>query len=186
MFPEPVSYIDGCGMISSFPKVGFFMSSAVMDPYLSKGEPVLKKALLAKGPLFLLANVPHLDLESEKPPKSYVGRTLLEEDWQALRSYFVHHWGPVWIAGKKLELTSENSREEFQIETAGLYTLETSTSVRIDGASYQPGDLAYLAQGVHVIEAGSDNVTIVLRWGDHVYRPKDEPTWTSLFLGDLG
>ncbi len=33
MFPSSVAYIDGCSMVSSFRKVGFFMSSAGMENY---------------------------------------------------------------------------------------------------------------------------------------------------------
>jgi len=186
MFPDPVPYIDGCSMVSSFPKVGFFMSSAGIRPYLEDGDPVLKNLLVDKKPMFLLANVPHLDLHSHEPPKSFVGLALLEEDWVALQSYFIHHWGPIWVMGKEFNLRPETLSQNFEISTPGLYTVEADTEILIDGKLYHTGDVVRLEQAPHIIEATGTDVTIKLRWGDHLYRPKSEPSWTRLFLGPFG
>jgi hypothetical protein len=184
MFPQPVPYIDGCGMVSSYPNAGYFMSSAGMTG--QAGRPVLQQALIRKKPLFLLADVPHLDLASPTPPQSYAGLALSEEEWTALRSYFIHHWGPVWVVGKQFDLKSENTRENFEMVVAGTYTVEADRDVLIDGHPFRPGDTTRLQEGRHTIEVGGPAGTIRLRWGEHLYCPTARPHHGSFFMGDLG
>ena len=43
LFPEAVPYIDRCSMVSTFPKVGFFMSSLGMRFYHERGEPIMEE-----------------------------------------------------------------------------------------------------------------------------------------------
>ena len=183
MFPSSVAYIDGCSMVSSFRKVGFFMSSAGMENYLQRGEPVMQGVLNEETPLFLLANVPHLDLHSVEPPVSDTSLTLLEADWRALKSYFIHHWGPVWVVGKQFSLGPERRLEHFEIVVPGLYTVEAAAEIVVDGALHRQGDVVQLEEGTHTIEfKGGRDTMIRLKWGDHLYRP-DSESESSFFLG---
>lgn len=180
MFPEPVPYVDKCSMVSSYPKIGIFMSVAGMRHYLQCGEPIMDELLANKKPLFLLANHFFLDLNSKEPPRSTHGQVLLEADWKVLRSYFIHHWGPVWVVGKQFSLGPEIPLQHFEIIVPGLYTVETDTDTLIDGTLCRHGNVVSLGEGVHTIEVKGMKATIKLKWGDHLYRPDNELEWTTL------
>jgi hypothetical protein len=183
MFPNAVLYIDGCSMVSSYPDLGFFLSSAGMEAYLKMGKPVMEKSLNSKKPLFLVANVPHLNLHSDTPAKSDTNLKLLTEDWQTLRSYFIHHWGPVWVVGKRFEFNSENEKQRFRIDVPGLYTLEGNKNVLIDGTLIRAGDVITLEAGEHSISNDGTIGAINLRWGDNLYKPSKEPDISDFFIG---
>jgi hypothetical protein len=177
MFPEPVPYVDTCSMVSSYPKVGLFMSMPVMRDYLRRGEPIMSRLLTEKKPLFLLKAL-QLDLDSIEPPRP--GEGLLEADWIALRSYFIHHWGPIWVAGKQFNLGPGPDLVHFEIIAPGPYTVESDTDVLIDGTSYRNGDVVRLEEGAHTVGANGASATVRLRWGGHLYRPDNEPKGTYL------
>lgn len=183
MFPDPVPYIDGCFMVSSFPDSGFFMSSAGMERYLKKGEPIMEKLLTLKNPRFLLANVPHLNLHSDDPAKSYTGLSFMTDDWQTLKSYFIHHWGPIWVAGKRFEFKRGNENHRFKITVPGLYTVEGNQNLLIDGRLIQAEDVVKLETGNHIIKnKGSPGLTS-LKWGENLYRPAEKPVFDRIFMG---
>lgn len=183
MFQDPVPYIDGCSMVSSFPNVGFFMSSAGMEPYLRGGKPIIEKLLDKKMPLFLLANVPHLNLHFDDPAKSYTNLAFREEDWHTLKSYFIHHWGVIWVVGKQFEFGSEFENYKFKITVPGVYTLEGDEKVLIDDRMINAGDTVNLETGNHSIRNQGTPCLINLRWGDHLYRPAEKPISTPIFIG---
>jgi hypothetical protein len=186
MFPNPVPYIDGTGMVASFPNAGFFMSSACIQPYLKAGYPFLKERIAKRKPVLLVANVPHLDLNSERPPKSVAGLALLEEDWTAMRAHFIHHWGPIWVAGKQFELQQGGPPQPFEILTPGPYTVEGNENVLIDGRPCRSGQVLELRDGMHTIAAGGSDGAVTLRWGNHLYRAENEIASQDLFMGELG
>lgn len=183
IFPEPVAYLDGCRMVSSFPNAGLFLSSAGMRSYLQSNIPLIKDQIIGRQPLFLIANVPHLDINSAEPPKSARGLALHQDDWEALRTSYIHHWGPLWIMGKHFVLTDDTLRREFVIVAEGLYTVETDMDVLLDNKVYKNGMVVELHEGKHTIEVISTNAMVILRWGDHLYRPDTEPSWQDLFMG---
>ena len=100
-FPDAVPYIDGCSAISSYPKVGFFMSTWGMEKYLKADQPIMRDLLKTQSPVFLFANVPSLDLSLPRENSfTAINYALLEEDWQTLRANFIHHWSLIYVAGK--------------------------------------------------------------------------------------
>jgi hypothetical protein len=167
--------------VASFPGAGFH-GLGEYDPYV-RADVGLKNTLYEEA-LVPVANVPHLDLHCEQPPKSAAGLALLEEDWVAMRSYFVHHWGPLWVAGKQVHLTPEAPAQSFEIVASGTYTVETAAQVRIDGRTCRDGDVLELKQGGHTIEG--TNGIMTLRWGSHLYRPPQPRPVEDLFMGKLG
>jgi hypothetical protein len=183
MFPEPVPYIDGCFMVSSYPDVGFFMSSAGMRGYLKGGKPIMKRILDEKRPLFLLANVPHLNLQSDDAAKSDTYLALMTEDWQTLKSNFIHHWGPIWVVGKHFEFTGEYESQKFSIMVPGVYTLEGNENVVIDGRLTAAGNTVELEAGDHVIGNQASPGSVDLKWGHNLYRPAEKPAADLIFLG---
>jgi len=184
IFSDPVPYIDAPSMVASFPSAAFFMGSKGIEAYMKAGKPVLTQTLADEKPVFLLANVPYLDLSATKCPKAPGGLTLLEQDWKALKGYFIPHWGPIWVAGKQFDFWLEQGRQPFDIVAPGRYTLETESSVLIDGAAHSDGDVVELAAGAHTIEPDPAAETATLRWGDHLYVPPTPPPPPALYMCD--
>ena len=180
MFPEPVPYIDRCSMISSFPKVGFFMSSWGMVSYTHNRRPVLTEAVETHAPPFLLANTPTLNLLLSGAEAARLRYPLLAADWRTLRQSYIHHWGIVFVAGKRLLVDEDGA--ELTILIPGEYTVEGALAVRIDGRAVQPGDVIELAAGSHDVTSQAAGL-LTLRWGDHLYLPDEPPPRGPVFAG---
>lgn len=183
MFPDPVPYIDGSFMVSSFPDTDLFLSSAGMEGYLKVGEPIMEGLLTAKKPRFLLANIAHLNLHSEAPAKSYKGVSLMIKDWQILKDNFIHHWGPIWVTGKQFKFKNKNEIKRFKIAVPGIYTTEGNENVLIDGRLIQIGDVVSLKAGDHIIKSQNSPGRTSLRLGENLYRPIVDPPIERIFLG---
>jgi hypothetical protein len=177
IFPEPVPYLDRCGMVSTFPAANIFMSTYVTAAYRRRGQPEIRERVSRYQPKFLLANVRTLGLDSSWSTFSESGRRLLREDFEFLQDNFVRHWGPVWVAGKRLTLSGPQAVE---IVVAGPYTVEAPGPVMIDSASRSPGDIVELSTGMHQV-SGTGEVT--LRWGARLPRPAARPPLLPLFRG---
>jgi hypothetical protein len=173
MFPEPVRYLDRCGMVSSFPKVGPFMSTLTMSLSRAAGEHPIARVMEKTPPVFVLANVDALKLE--KPWQATNENRLLEEDFDLLRAHYIKHWGPVWIAGAHLEAPGP-----FALALAGAYTVESAGDVVVDGNTLAPGSVVQLAAGAHALSSAG---AVTLRAGDHVPVPAEAPPKGGLFTG---
>ena len=103
IFPEPVSYIDRCGMVSSFTKAGFFMSTWGLEVYRDRNTAVMPSTLALQEPAFVLVNAPALS-------PSYEGQLgLLAEDQELLAKHYVDYWGPVRVAGADVTLAASTA-----------------------------------------------------------------------------
>jgi hypothetical protein len=175
IFPEPVPMIDGPHMVSSFPKRGFFMSIWGIANY-HRGKPIFA-GLLRRDvvPLLLINNVELADAVNGPPLPP--NNRLFEEDRSILSHNYIQHWGPVWVAGKQLS----GGQSEFAILIPGIYTLEGEGLV-IDGKSVARGATLYLTRGRHKMSAAS-SIPRVLRWGDHLKRPAQQPPQGPAFRG---
>lgn len=179
IFPDPVAYIDRCGMISEYQKIGFFMSTWGLESYRARGEPVMRELILKNQPKFVLANhrglVLHLDI-SDGP------YSLFPADVEALRANYIPHWGPVYVPGKYLVL-DEEGRADFEILIAGEYTLENADDVKIDGKLYRAGDVIHLEKGHYKLDSGVPGAYLLLRWGSNLKVPDFELPDGPLFNG---
>jgi hypothetical protein len=180
MFPEPVPYIDRCSMIASFPKVGFFMSTWGMERYARERRPVLAEAVRDHAPPFLLANTLPLNLLLPDSEAARLRYRLLREDRRTLQRHYIHHWGIIFVAGKRLRLAAGDT--ELEILIPGAYTLEGELAVAIDGRPVEPGAVIELAAGRHVVTAATAG-PLTLRWGDNLYRPTTPPPRKAIFVG---
>lgn len=182
MFPGPVSYIDRCSMISSYPKVGLFMSGWGLKNYLQAGVPVFEEIMSHKVVPLLIANSPVLVAALSEPDQSQTSDSiaLLPEDAQALRRNFIHHWGALWVAGKRV--TASSAPAAFRMEIPGPYTLEAPGAVYIDERLWNPGDVVRLTRGPHTVRA-TGPATVTFRWGHNLYRPQIPAPSTPLFTG---
>jgi hypothetical protein len=184
-FPSSTPYLDSSSMVASFPQVGFFMSTWGMDIYLERGAPVLRQAIEKRQPPLLLANHALLDPENAAYPASLAYRPeLLPADREAIATAYIHHWGPIYVAGKRFEAPGGPTPARFYLAIAGRYTLEALHPIRIDGRVVQPGHAVDLSRGAHWVTALDGTVQATLRWGEALYRPAVPPPETRLyFLG---
>jgi hypothetical protein len=147
VFPAPVPYIDRCGMVASYPRIGPFMSSATMGAYRAQPGTLVWPALLdAARPQFLIANIPSLDLRRahNTGPRGYRWQPA---DHQLLRESFIPHWGPLWVAGRTLALAP--TPRAFPLHIGGRYVVEAAAPVTIDDTTHAPGAVVELAAGTH-------------------------------------
>lgn len=175
IFREPVAYIDRCSMIGSSRKQGIFMSSWNTEVYRAEGKPIMRGILVSQRPAYVLVNSPMLEAAL---PRIGNDNRLLPEDAQVLRGNFIHHWGPVWVAGKRL--VPGEGPTPFEVLIAGDYTLEAAEAVMIDGKPVAPGMVIRLDAGQHSL-AASSREPVLLRWGDHLHRPRSAPPTGELF-----
>ena len=181
IFPEPVPYIDRCSMISSFPKVGFFMSEWWMIDYTEHKQPVMQDIIKKHKPLFLIANTPYLD------PKHFdvkgVRWALFEQDKKTIKENFIHHWGKLYVAGKIFNFSPDKEIQGFEILIPGIYTVEGANTIIVNNVQYEPGSTIYLENKKHWIKPTQKNMSVLLRWGENLHRPEAAPSAQPLFFG---
>jgi hypothetical protein len=179
LFPEPVPFIDRNGMISSFPRaVPIFMSNWGMEGYRA-GEPIFENILETKQPPLLIANSPALELRIPRElQEEHVRLPLLEPDFLLLADNYVHHWGALFVAGKRFESLPVGVRTGFELFIEGPYTIESTAEITINGKVLQAHEVIELEVGVHELRNEWDREQdVVLRWGHNLALPrKTEPT----------
>ena len=179
-FPSAVPYLDSSSMVASFPQAGFFMTTWGMDVYFQRAEPVIRRAIEERQPRFVVANHALLDPEHAVYPASLNYRPeLLPGDREALAAAYIHHWGPIYVPGKRFEAGAARARIDLLI--AGRYTLEAQGPVLIDGRAVQPGESVELTRGGHWVSGTEWEGQAILRWGVDLYRPAEPPPEARLF-----
>lgn len=174
IFPEPVAYIDRNGMIPSFPKANQFISTWGLEVLLASGVPVVRPIIEGRHPPLLIANSPVLEAALE-PSATHPGHLLHPVDEKVLRSNYIPHWGPIWVAGKAFREPSGR----FTLSIPGVYTLECIGSRSIDRRLRKCGETMVLTEGVHQWAQGM----LVLRWGEHLPRPSGAPPERPIYYG---
>jgi hypothetical protein len=170
IFPEPVSYIDRCGMVSSFRKANFFMSTWGLDVYRERNTAVMPSTLASWEPAFVLVNAPALS-------PSYGGPLgLLAEDQELLAKHYVDYWGPVRVAGAQLTLDTPTAIR-VTVPFAGSYRLATTEPLIIDDRVRVSGDIIEVpAQGVEIARTeGSSAETAQARLVIASAKPAPDP-----------
>lgn len=172
VFPDPVPYIDGVSMISSFPKVGFFLSAWGWEGYLEGGEPIFRRLLQETAPVFLLADRPGLwiDLENGGASLGDGSFRLFSKDLETLRDNYVPHWGVIFVAGKQVAISAAEP-QDLEILIGGDYTVEAEDEIFINGTPFGPGEFVFLPRGMHRISSVVEPQTVTLRWGRDLFRP---------------
>lgn len=190
VFPTPEPYLDRCGMIADYPKVGMFLSTWVVENYRKAGREVMGDLLRRHQPKFLLQNTEVLALHRSRGRSKH---RLLPRDLATLRDNFIPHWGYLWVAGKTLRVGRE--AQTFEVMISGRYTLEGKATVLLDDVQLRPGDVMELQQGTHRVRlldepnpvapmVLSERLPVTLRYGDHLPVPERTPKKTkSLFRG---
>jgi hypothetical protein len=180
LFPTPEPYIDRNAMIPSFPKVGFFMTGWGMENALATGRPALAPLIERSQPVFVIANTPILEaaLGQEVSEQHY---SLHPIDMAALRENYIHHWGPIWVAGKRFE--GIGSKFVTDIAIAGEYTIEcTGKRVLIEGQSKPCGGHTWLEPGQYHL-AMENNRVVSLRWGHNLPISRETAPTSPIYYG---
>jgi hypothetical protein len=158
VFPTPVPYVDRCGMVASHPRVGPFISTMTMGAYHRSGAPIWPALLDTARPQFLLANVRSLELQ--RPWDKRSPYRWHPDDHRILQESFIPHWGPLWVAGRTVDVGSDEVA--FALHIGGAYRLEASGPVILDDVERAPGAVVELAAGLHRARAAA-TTTLTLR-----------------------
>ena len=172
IFPVPVPYIDHSGMIASFPKANFFMSSWGIADYQRSGIPFVSEAINRSRPPLLLAN--RRVLQPDTPEFQW----LLPEDRSLIRRFYVEYWGPIRIAGAEVTLVS-GVAVVAELPLSGRYRVESERPVLVDAKVRREGDVIDVlgpAPQVTIQAPAETAVPLHLRllWAD-AGRPPPEP-----------
>ncbi len=179
IFPTAVPYIDHSGMISSFPKVNFFMSTWGVESYLARGEDFMPGLLAAYRPPLLLAN--HRVLI----PGTLLFRQLRETDQELIRDSYVEYWGPVRVAGTELVIPS-GGIVPARLPFAGTYRIESNAAILIDGQRHDPGDrIEWRADSkdlsIQAVAPNTAAIRVRMIWDAARVPPSDPPPTQQLY-----
>lgn len=150
IFPEPVNYVDRCGMIASYPKVNLFMSTWGMENYRLAGRPFMPEAIDRRA-AFVLVNHGALN------PDDTSNGSLLPLDRAMIARYYPAHWGPVRVAGAEAVVTAGRALRLAVPFTAQYRVESKETDVFLDGQLRRDGAIVMLSQSgfeVRLPEAG--------------------------------
>lgn len=169
------------------------MSTWGYEDYQARGVPVIQSAIENANPVFVVANTHYLDVlgvnalnvvqskeggYGDSEPKEW----LLAQDSEALKSNYIHHWQDLFVAGKVLHFTQEDELQVIQIHIEGEYTLEGELNILLDGQIWKSDQVRYLSKGSYQVSSASAG-EVVMRWGDHLYRPENVSQSKALFTG---
>ncbi|MHA1600300.1 MAG: hypothetical protein ACTSW2_05700, partial [Alphaproteobacteria bacterium] len=156
-----------------------------MESYRAAMRPIMADILTRKAPPLLIANTPALDISGPMPPDNKSSpHNLFRDDFKLLRENYVHHWGAVYVAGKRLTLSADGDERAFKIMVPGTYTLEAKGPVAINGELLVPGTHVTLARGSHSIAASAGGPSkATLRWGRDLFVPAQPPSPQPIYTG---
>ena len=178
IFPEPVPYLDHSGMIASFPKVNFFMSTWGVEAYVRSGRDFMPDALAGHCPPLLLVDHPALSRGT------LLYRQLRETDRRLLETHYVDYWGPVRVAGARIELAG-NAPQLLRVPCTGTYRVEAEGPVRLDGRVLVTGDVVVLEgereYRVEADAASSPARSLRLLWAGARAPPAEPPPKPGLY-----
>jgi hypothetical protein len=146
VFPQPVAYIDHSGMMASFPKVNFFMSTLGIKHYRAQGQSFMDAALARHRPPLLLANRPVLN------PAAGPFNWLLARDRELIEQFYLPYWGPIRIAGAVLNPLQETARA-VALPFPGRYRLVSPHPILLNGVIQHDGD---------IVDVATSSVTVAL------------------------
>ena len=105
---------------------------------------------------------------------------LLDEDQRVLRENFIHHWGPIYVAGKEFLTFDKSAIVSFEILIPGEYSVESTREVTLDGKKLPPHSTVELSAGGHSILT-LDGAR--LRWGRELFLPLQAAPTIPIFHG---
>ena len=183
VFPRPTPYIDAFGVVATFPRHSFFMSSLGLQNYRDAGRPVFPSLAARDQPPMLLVDSPSLYAAMFPGVTVRAHHELLPEDKQFLNENYLQHWDILFVAGKRLLPPAPDGRMTFQVAIAGEYKLESAVAVDIDGARVPPGGNIRLGVGGHRLTSSRPLEPVILRWAAARPAPDGAPVGLNGFFG---
>jgi hypothetical protein len=176
VFPEPVPYVDHSGMIASFPKVNFFMSTWGVENYLRRGDVFMRAAIEDRCPPLVLVDHPVLI------PGTLLYRRLHEADRQLLETRYVDYWGPIRVAGRSFRI-APGAQAIVRVPCTGAYRLAAPAGIVIDGTAHSAGDVVRLLgeRDYHVESADLAAGSGALIWAAARPPPANPPPAPGLY-----
>ncbi|HUF74321.1 MAG TPA: hypothetical protein VMR74_15670 [Gammaproteobacteria bacterium] len=174
ILPRPVNYIDHSGMIASFRKVNFFMSTWGLETYRDRGSSFMRETITRDRAPLLLVNQSVLD------PASPRFLELLPEDRRLIEQYYLPYWGPIRVAGAETELLSPGGTVRLSVPFSGRYRLEADGPVLINGELRDDGAIVDIPESanpspVTVTAIAPGATTARLLWAEA--QPPPSTTW---------
>ena len=159
LFPDPVPYIAQSSVVAAFPRQGPFLTTWGLAQYRATGEPDYRRIIAEARPPFVLADRAQIAaaLDGTAPP----GAGLLPRDAEALRAAYVHHAGPIWLAGASGRI--DRSPVQVTLTVPGRYVLRAEVSLRVDGQPLAPGGVIE-AGGAPLRVEGPDGADFTFVW----------------------
>ena len=185
LFPEPVPYLDRTGMVASFPRPLFNMTTFGMETYRAAGEASVSAYIDDHAPPLLLLNTTSLDVFPDGPFLPPDPRpALLPDDAAAVAETYTHFWGPLFLAGRSWSGLEAGREESFTIRVPGPFTLLADGPVEVDGVPVRPGGTVRLERGLHrIVSASGVSGEVRLVWGEGVTPPDGAPAPGLLLPG---
>lgn len=185
LFPEPVPYIDRVGMVASFPRPLFNMTTFGMETYRAEGRAAFSAFIDEHRPPLLIRNTTSLDVFPDAPAMERDPRpALLPADALRVAETYAHFWGPIFLAGRGWPALEAGSAVAFTISMAGPYTLLSQVPVSVDGVGVAPGGTVTLSPGVHrLVSREGSAAEVKLLWGRQISVPAFPPPPGRVFYG---
>lgn len=172
IFPEATPYIDAFSMISSYPKVGIFMSTWGMEDYIKRNTPIFRELIIKHHPVFLIGNRSCIHPKNMDSQKIKSGHRPLKEDAEVIKQNYVKHWGSLYVAGKEFEFKDSAHATRFEVLIPGVYTIEAGDAVTINGIKYPPKSQIMLESKDYDLSVKNIPIKVTLRWGKNLFRPE--------------
>jgi hypothetical protein len=184
LFPEPVPYVDRVGMVASFPRPLFNMTTFGLETYRARGVPELSRYIEALHPPLLVLNTSTLAVFGDPTEAGADPRPpLLPEDEARVRESYARFWGPVYLAGRRWDRLDAGQELAFPIHVPGPFTLLAPRPVAVDGLALAPGQSVELAAGTHTLVSPEAQADVRLLWGRDLVEPTFAPAPGPLFRG---
>ncbi len=181
VFPQPVPYIDHSGMVASFPKANFFMSSWGVADYRARGTSFMRAAMTRSRPPLLLVNRGILDSQSEQ-----FRHELFAEDQQLIERFYLPYWGPIHVAGAQMKLVGEEAAV-VELPFPGRYRLDVSQPVMVGGVLHRGGDVIEVATDSRVVVRAApgypESADVRFYWAAAAAAPSYAPPAMDLYVG---
>jgi hypothetical protein len=174
LFSQPVPYLDGGGMLASFPGSGMNMTWFGIDTYRRSGSPAVTNYIHRDKPPLLIVNTTSLKVWDAEQPVSPELR-LLPQDEETIRATYAHYWDQIWLAGRQWRDLAAGESRVFEIVVPGDHTLIAGGPVIVDGRTYQPWTTIPLEEGPHELRTTSAEPDLRILWGTRLKRLEDLP-----------
>ena len=176
IFPQPVPYLDHSGMLASFPKANFFMTSWGMERYLEDGRGFVRDALLLRRAPLLIENRAEL-----RPGTARYG-LLLAQDRALIERFYQPYWGPVRIAGVRLDVAA-GAAMLVELPFPGEWRLRSTQPFSIDGRRVAPGEVFRVDAAAAATAGGFPTVSVVLPDKDSAATPPKAAQFSVIWAG---